>query len=340
MRQTAALSVGKVRALQQLADDAGIFAMCAMDHRGSMQRMIDPSNPDGVDAATLTAYKQDLAAALAPVSSAVLLDPIFGAAQAVTSGALPARTGLIVSLEETGYEREAGGRVTTLLPGWSAEQIKRMGAQAVKILLYYHPEHSTAPRQRAVVEAVAAQARSADLPFILEPLVYPATEAEQDKAVYARRKPELIIRAARELSPLGVDVLKTEFPGAPGGDGGEGTLLSACRALDDATPAPWVLLSAGVDFETFARQVAIACRAGASGFLGGRAVWEEAFRFNDAGERRQWLRTVAAERMQRLHDIAREQGRPWWKKHASSPDSLLAVGADWYRSYAGFGGPR
>ena len=64
-------------------------------------------------------------------------------------------------------------------------------------------------------------------------------------------------------------------------------------------------------FDDFARQVKLACPAGASGFLGGRAIWEEAMHLAEAPERRQWLATVGADRMRRLHDLAGEYGRPW-----------------------------
>ena len=137
---TKTLTIGKVRGLQQIADTHGIFAMCAMDHRGSMQRLINKADPTQVTADVLVEYKRDLTETLAPESTAVLLDPIYGAAQAIASGALPGDTGLLVSLEETGYESDAQGRVTTLLPDWSVEKIKRMGASAVKILLYYRPD--------------------------------------------------------------------------------------------------------------------------------------------------------------------------------------------------------
>jgi tagatose 1,6-diphosphate aldolase len=102
---TRPLSLGKLRGLQQIANPDGLFAMCAMDHRGSMQRLINAAEPERVTADQLTEYKRDVTETLAPVSSAVLLDPIFGAAQAIATGALPGSSGLLVSLEETGYER-------------------------------------------------------------------------------------------------------------------------------------------------------------------------------------------------------------------------------------------
>jgi len=52
------LTIGKVRGLQEIVDPSGIFAMCAMDHRGSMQRMIEPAAPDKVTSDALVEYKQ------------------------------------------------------------------------------------------------------------------------------------------------------------------------------------------------------------------------------------------------------------------------------------------
>jgi len=328
------LTLGKLRGLQQISDVRGIFTMCAMDHRGSMQRLINKADPDQVGPDTLTQYKLDLTETLGPDSTAVLLDPIYGAAQAIAGGALPGDTGLLVSLEETGYESDAQGRVTTLLPDWSVEKIKRMGASAVKILLYYRPDLAeNAARQRAVTRAVADDCDRADIPFLLEPIAYPVSEADRDPAAFAQRKPVLVAESARDLTPLGVDVLKAEFPADLRYQTDEGRLRAACERLDEASQAPWILLSAGVTFDEFARQVKLACQAGASGFLGGRAIWEEAVHLPEASERRKWLASVGAERMRRLHDLASEYGRPWWKKWANSTAELAAVGPDWYRQY-------
>jgi len=57
-------------------------------------------------------YKLELCEALAPYSSAVLLDPIYGAAQSIAGGMLPGSKGLLVSIEESGYNKilKAGSR--------------------------------------------------------------------------------------------------------------------------------------------------------------------------------------------------------------------------------------
>jgi tagatose 1,6-diphosphate aldolase len=250
------------------------------------------------------------------------------------AGVLPGNVGLLVSLEESGYEQTAQDRVTTLLPGWSVEKIKRMGASAVKVLLYYRPDRAeSVSRQQAVVRQVAEDCRRADLPFLLEPIAYPVDEAERDSAIFAQRKTDLVVESARQLTGLGIDVLKAEFPADLRYEPDEQRLRAACEQLNDAAAVPWILLSAGVSFEDFARQVKIACQAGASGFLGGRAIWEEATRLPDARGRRRWLATVGAERMRRLRAIAAEFGRPWWKKWVNEVSELVEVSPGWYQRY-------
>jgi len=327
-------TMGKIRGLQQISDQAGIFAMCAMDHRGSMQRMIDRIEPEQVPASTLVEYKTDLTEELAPESTAVLLDPVYGAAQSIIAGVLPGNVGLLVSLEESGYEVDAQGRTTTLLQDWSVEKIKRMGASAVKILLYYRPDlEENAAKQRVVTQQVGEDCVRADIPFVIEPIAYPLSVERNDAARFAMKKTDLVVQSARDLTPLGIDVLKAEFPVDMAFEQDEGVTREACERLDAASLSPWILLSAGVDFETFARQVKIACQAGASGFLGGRAIWEEAMYKPDARERREWLSSVGRERLRILHEIAGEYGKPWWKKWKDSFVDLAAVDTNWYQDY-------
>ena len=104
------LSIGKLRGLQQLANPKGILTVCAIDHRGSLKRALNEKNPDAVSYQEMIDFKLDLCQAVAPFASAVILDPIYGAAQAITSGVLPGRIGLLVSIEKTGYGRWQYGK--------------------------------------------------------------------------------------------------------------------------------------------------------------------------------------------------------------------------------------
>ena len=64
------LSIGKYRGLQQCATERGAVAVFALDHRGNLRRALNPANPDSVSPAEMSAFKQQVVAALAPATSA------------------------------------------------------------------------------------------------------------------------------------------------------------------------------------------------------------------------------------------------------------------------------
>lgn len=60
---------------------------------------------------------------------------------------------------------------------------------------------------------------------------------------------------AERLVPLGIDVLKAEFPVGIKQTDDEIEWADACAELSDTCKdTPWVLLSAGVDYDTFLHQ--------------------------------------------------------------------------------------
>ena len=255
------------------------------------------------------------------------LDPEFGAAQCLSSGALPGPTGLLVALDATGYSGDPTARQSQILPGWSVAKSKRLGASAVKLLVYYHPDTPPATEIEALVKQTAAECATADLAFFLEPLSY-SPVADQKKLPAAERR-RVVLETARRLTPLGVDVLKAEFPLDAAAEPDEQAWAAACAELSAASRAPWVLLSASVDYATYLRQATVACCAGATGVAAGRAVWQEAPTL--AGEARlAFLRGPARERMLRLTELCDALAQPW-----SSFYTAPEAGSDWYASYPG-----
>jgi len=304
-----ALTVGKIRRLQQCAAPGGQLVILAIDHRNNLRRSLNPSNPAAVSDETLIEFKRQVVAALGPAASAVLIDAEFGAAPIIESDALPGATGLILALERTGYSGAPNARVSELLPHWSAQRAARMGANGVKLLVYYHPAAPTAPQIEELVRRVAADCAAAEIPLFLEPLTYSPDQAQPKLAPAARR--QAVVETARRLTAIpGVDVLKAEFPLNVAAITAESAWLAACRELTDASHVPWVLLSAGVDFETYLRQVAAAAQAGASGVAVGRAVWKEAVELRPP-ERGAFLDSAAWERMEQLTALCRALARPW-----------------------------
>jgi len=334
------ISIGKLRGLQQLADSRGMMTMCAIDHRGALKRALNEKNPDAVSYQDMVDFKLDLCQAVAPFASAILLDPEYGAGQAIAAGLLPGPKGLLVSLEKTGYTGDSTARITELLPGWSVKKVKKMGASAVKLLIYFRPDlKDVASKQLDLVAGLADQCLEEDIAFLVEPVSYPIEEKERinqggtSSKKFAEIKPGLVIETARQITALPIDVLKAEFPADIKFEQDEGKLLGLCQELNRASRLPWVLLSAGVDFGSFRKQVKIACKAGASGFLAGRALWQEGVRIRSREKRLDFFQNTAAPRLKELAEIADIYGKPWYSRLGAENGKFAPLAEGWYRGY-------
>ena len=166
-----------------------------------------------------------------------------------------------------------------------------------------------------------------DIPFFLEPLSFSLNPTV--KKLPSIEKQQVVVETARRLTPMGVDILKAEFPLEITEEPDRERWLEACSELSDASLAPWVLLSAGVSFEDFVHQTEIACQSGASGVLAGRAVWKEAVGLS-GDARTAFLRTTASERLAQLKDIVSMQAKPWTDFH---PDLNSSVQEGWLARY-------
>lgn len=312
------ISIGKLRGLQQISTKRGTFTALALDHRQNLRK----ANPAFVNDDELSRFKMDVTTALAKRATAVLLDPEVSAAQAVEQRAIPGSVGLVVALESTGYTGDATARHAQIIPGWSVEKAKRMGASAVKLLVYYHPDSPTAGEIENFTAAVAEECLKQDLVLMLEPLSY---SLDENKKLSSEEKRYVVVETARRLTPLRVDVLKAEFPLAVN-DMDESKWLEACREISSASIAPWILLSAAVDYDTFLRQVTAACEAGASGIAVGRAVWKEAVTLTGT-ERQLFLRRTALHRLSRLTSLCHALAKPFTDFYQAN------TSFDWYKQY-------
>jgi len=320
--------LGTLRGLDACASEKGTFSVLALDHRNNLRRMLAPDDPESVTYEQLVEVKRAIVRAVAGTASGILLDPEIGAGPAVAEGTLPPGCGLLVAVEATGYEGAPTARQSRLLRGWGVAQIKRMGADAVKLLLYYHPDAPNAEDQERLLIEVAEWCADADIPLFLETLGF-AIEEGAPLLDDARR--DVVVRTARRLTALGGDVLKCEFPfDASVTD--RTRWKEACAELEEASAIPWVILSAGVDDATFEAQTEVACAAGASGVLVGRSVWKEGATMTGS-ERDAWLATEAVARMQRLVDIVESEARPW--RERSSLPAQVALDEGWYTGYPG-----
>ncbi len=305
------LSPGKIRGLSQVSTPHGIFSILAIDHRDSLRAVLDPSAPDSISAETMTATKLEMLDGLRAGASGVLLDPEYSALQAVAGRAIPGDLGFIVALEAQGYLGDPHARVQTLLEGWGVEKAKRIGAAAVKLLLLYRPDSPAALEQEQLVADVVAECARYDIPLFLEPVSYVSGAADTPgTAQFDADRRETVCESARRLGALGPDVLKVQFPADTSRTSDRAAWADACAELAEASPTPWTLLSGGDSFASFATQVELACEAGASGFLVGRALWGEIVT-TPQGPNRRALMDRAASRLSELSDIAHGSGKGW-----------------------------
>jgi tagatose 1,6-diphosphate aldolase len=326
---TRLISLGKAHGLQRCATSQGTFAILAADHRDALRVLINPAEPLGVPSNMLIDIKLDLVRYLAGDASAVLLDPVYSAPQAIAAGLLPRQTGLLIALEEQGYIEDPHGRRTTLLGGWSAAKAKRLGATGVKLLLFYHPDSGLAAEgQEQLVRAVVADCRRSDLPLFLEPISYPLNPTlKKNSPEFASQRRRVVIESVRRLGALEPDVLKVEFPLDAAYESDPGLWAEASAELAAATSVPWVLLSAGEPFDVFCSQLEVACRAGGAGFAVGRSVWNEAATLAN-GERAHFLSTTARKRFNRLVEITQANAHSWRGHYVPEP-----VDEHWFQTY-------
>ena len=313
-----AITIGKLRGLQQISSERGTITALALDHRQNLRK----ANPAFNDDRALSGFKLDVTSVLSSQATAVLLDPEVSAAQAVAQRSIPNHVGLVVAVESTGYTGDATARQAQIIPGWTVEKAKRMGASAIKLLVYYHPDSSTAGEIEAFTSRIAEDCKKHDMVLMLEPLSY---SLDESRKLTSEEKRSVVVETARRLTPLHVDILKAEFPLDPD-DTDESKWLDACREISSASTVPWILLSAAVDYETFLRQVTIACQAGASGIALGRAVWKEAVTMNRE-DRMRFLRTTARQRISRLTFLCQALAKPYADFYTAEAPF------DWYKTY-------
>lgn len=126
---------------------------------------------------------------------------------------------------------------------------------------------------------------------IVEILTYRLPEESEEE--YARVFPQLIADSAAFSVACGAKVLKLPYPGS----------AEACDAVTAAAQgAPWAVLSAGVDHETFIEQVRVAVEHGASGAMAGRSLWKDSLAVT-VEEREALLSGRAAPRLRELAEV-------------------------------------
>jgi tagatose-1,6-bisphosphate aldolase len=290
--------------LDTIAGEDGVFSIVAMDQRNTLRRMFaavdKPASPEAMRAA-----KVDVAKALTPAASGILLDPTIGVPSVLEAGALAQSCGLLIAAEPESRGNYNGEPRASRLAEQDAAWVRGLGGHAVKFLVQLRPArpHLTGQPDLAeevldVVRAVVEDCRAAGVPSVVENLIY---QLPGEEPLTPRQREDLIVEAARQLDEIGPDLLKLEYPGSAKG----------CRRIADTVHGPWAVLSAGVAFAEFQDVLRVSCdEGGVSGFIGGRSIWKEAIGL-EGPARQEFLDTVARPRLDECIAAVTGRARPW-----------------------------
>jgi tagatose 1,6-diphosphate aldolase len=331
------LSPGKQDGLRALADERGVIAALAIDQRSALRKLFAKASgrdANQVPTEWLVEYKEKVSQFLTPYASAILLDPEYGlpAARRRSKDA-----GLLLAYEQSGYDKSVPGRLPRLLDGFTVERLKKSGADAVKVLLYYSPfsEAAVNAQKKAWVTRVGDECRDNDLPFFLEIVSY-HDQMDEKGSEFARIKPDVVTRSIEEFCKAGyaVDVLKVGVP--VNMNFVESTNLPRSQAVysreeakshfkraSQAASLPFIYLSEGVANQTFAEALTLAAEVGSdfSGVLCGRAIWQDGvpvFVQRGVGALDEWLQEHGVNNIQNVNAHL-AAARPWFERIGAAP---------------------
>ncbi|MCP8937709.1 tagatose 1,6-diphosphate aldolase [Alsobacter sp. SYSU M60028] len=344
------LSPGKLWGMRRMADAQGRFKMTAVDQRPPIKNPIREKR--GLPEAPyedVAGFKLMLIEELQADSSALLLDPHFALPGGLS--VMSPTKGLIVTLEDSIFSETAEGRLSSEIDDWSVEKIKRVGGDAVKVLAWYRPDAgpSVCRAQQDFTARIGEACARYDIPFLFELLVYPLPGEANQTTQYiemADKKSELVLESVRVFADpkFGIDVFKLESPlparDVPGvGNPGAEKAQALFDEMGRLAGRPWVMLSAGAGMAEFRNVLTHAYKAGASGYLAGRAIWAKPFqRFPDWDEIRDGLRRDSVPYMRDINALTDARAVPWFA-HPRFGGSVRPPHADasFRRFYSGFG---
>ncbi|ANQ65662.1 tagatose 1,6-diphosphate aldolase [Staphylococcus equorum] len=311
----------KKKDLSKLLDENGVFSAIAIDQRGALKKLLKEYASEN----NITSFKSLVSEKLTPYGSSILLDPEYGleAAQKKDDN-----SGLILSYEQTGYEKNKPGRLPRLIENQSVQRLKEIGADAIKILIYYDFDEPNEINdiKKAFVERVGTECETEELPFLLEILTYDSDIKDEKSPEFAKLRPSKVIRAMSLFSEprYKVDVLKIETPVNMNHveDLGDKEVIYSQKEAsqyfeeqNNSTNLPYIFLSGGITADLFNKSLKFAKDSGSkfNGVLCGRATWKGATETLvtdgwDASEK--WLVEKGLQNLQALNEVNQINATP------------------------------
>ncbi|BCH61257.1 hypothetical protein RvVAR0630_38810 [Agrobacterium vitis] len=267
----------------------------ACDQRGGMRSILatTPEEQAKIGNDILGETKADIARYLASHAGCVLVDPVCAVPGLIDNDILPRDTALLIGIDASGWDTSPEGyRISKMVEGVDARRVRALGATGGKIMVYLRMDTPAAnvANLETLKRTIEDFARE-DFLLVVEFLTYQLEgESRED---YQAKIPQLIVEGSRACLELGSKVLKIPYPGSE----------EACAEVTKvAGDVPWAVLSAGVDHDTFLRQVEAAMKNGASGVIAGRSLWKDCIDL-DRNISKEKLSTIAVSRLHDIQDI-------------------------------------
>lgn len=248
----------------------GKFLMLALDHRPSIKKLMNPSNPDSVPDEEIINLKNDIIESIKDQFSALLIDEAWGLEACHEVCQIKP---FLLPLEKATHTG-----ITEL--EFSALDLKEKGASGAKILIDFDPDSENVSKQLETAKKVAEECRVADFPLFLEIVTH---------------SPDKVLESLQMFIDFGIepDVWKLEFPGS----------FENCQQITGMVKEiPWILLTGGTSFEEFKTELEKAVTGGAKGFLAGRALWQEVCKL-EGEEKSEFLKETLPARFKEIAKV-------------------------------------
>lgn len=313
------LTLGRLRAFQRVFPTDGAALVLAADHGTTLAELLDGATPEPEGSRALAGARCAIVDALAPLADGVVLEPACGAPEVLARGLLPRGTALLVSAECAPlFDPASGVRISPLRAGWRAADARRLGADGAKLLVYHRADcQSAITMQRHIVETFVDECVRHDLLSLVECRTYALPdEAPED---FRALRAAMLLDAVRVYSALGCDVLGLEWPGRSYDEPAAGALYAQ---VEELCASPWLVTGTpDVDAFAFGRAVRLACRAGASGAIAGRLLWQDGLALPER-EWEHWLDSTGRRGARVLRASVHEHAAPWWQRYGGVPAAL------------------
>lgn len=293
-----------IRALQELSC-GDKFEIFAIDHRDVFVDMLKEAGKY-LGESSVTKAKLDIIKNVEGLVSGYLIDPFYALPAAIIDESIPGSVGFMVHIENNDYRVESIGS-NYCIQNLTPNTIKRMGASAVKLFLYYNPDSKYSVESEKQIRAVAEACHKNGIPFLLEPVLYPLPGQSMDP----QKKTKLLMQTIKRFAAIPITIYKINFPGDLDYYS-DVENIQICRRVTDMLDVPWVIMSSDVPDAVFERQLELSCKGGASGYVAGRSVWKPYLYSNET--EKDLERHKMRERLRRINAIVDKYAAAWTEK--------------------------